>query len=80
MKAAVGEIAGHRMSAMALAARSPRDWTVAGIPNAEPRRSFGARTATAECWTVSTAPLPTPARMNGTAGKAMAAPLTVNTP
>lgn len=48
---------------------------VASIANAEPRRSLEA--ATAEYWAVSTAPMPTPARRNGTVRKTMAAVLTV---
>src|SRR5438067_4099697 len=54
--AADGEAKVHSRPAMLLAARFPPLWTTSSSPNAEPRRSSGARAATAACSAASTHP------------------------
>ena len=60
MNAASGETRVQRRPAIAFAARLPKLWTAARRPKAEPRRSAGARVATAACSAVSTQPMATP--------------------
>ena len=62
-KAAVGEKRLQSSPAMPEAMILPKLWTVASSPNADPRRSLGARVATGVCSLVSMKPMARPATM-----------------
>jgi hypothetical protein len=63
-----GETVVHKIPAMALAARLALAWAVARRPKADPRRSSGARLATAALCAVSAQPMPIPARIKAGRG------------